>query len=553
MPPAEAAGKARAELLEQGREAAARHQWRRAHAALAEADRAAGLEAAELELLATAASLLGHDEQHVHLLERAHQMHLEDAEPLRAARCAFWAGTHLLLRGDAARGTGWLARAQRLVEQEARECVEAGYLLVPAMMGQEAAGDLAAAYDSAVRAGAIGERFADADLLGLALHEQGRLLLKQGRREEGLALLDETMLAVTSGELSPLVSGLIYCSVIEGCHQVYELGRAQEWTAALTRWCAEQPDMVSFTGRCLVHRAEILQLCGSWPAALEEAKKAEQRFGEALYELAAGEAAYRQGEIQRLRGERSAAARAYREARRRGWEPQPGLALLRLAEGDAAAAAAAIRRTLGEAADRSQRAALLPAAVEILLAVGDVEGARAACGELQAIADGFASGMLAAALAHARGAIALAGGDAWAALASLRLAARSWQALDVPYDAARARVLLALACRALGDEDTALLELDAAREVFVRLGAVPEVARADALAPRAARRDAHGLTPRELEVLRLVAGGATNKEIAAGLILSERTVDRHLSNILRKLRVRTRAAATAYAYEHELL
>ena len=212
--------------------------------------------------------MLGHDDEHLQVLERAHHGHLEAGETLRAARCALWAGTHLLIRGEMARGAGWLARAQRLVERETRDCVERGYLLVPMMMGQEAAGDSVAAYATAVAAAGIGERFGDADLLGLARHQQGRLLIKQGQREAGFALLDETMLAVTAGELSPIVTGLIYCSVIEGCQQVYELARAQEWTAALTRWCAEQPDMVSFTGRCLVHRAEILQLRGAWPAAL---------------------------------------------------------------------------------------------------------------------------------------------------------------------------------------------------------------------------------------------------------------------------------------------
>ena len=552
MPPVEAAGNSRAENLEHGREAYARREWRGAHASLATADRALPLGAEDLELLATSASMLGRDDEHLQVLERAHHGHLEAGETLQAARCACWAGTHLLIRGEMARGAGWLARAQRLVEQEERDCVERGYLLVPMMMGQEAAGD-SAAYDTAAAVAGIGERFGDADLLGLALHQQGRLLIKQGRREAGFALLDETMLAVTSGELSPIVTGLIYCSVIEGCQQIYELGRAREWTAALTRWCGEQPDMVSFTGRCLVHRAEILQLRGAWAAALDEARMAERRFGQAMHEVAAGEASYRKGEIHRLRGERAAAARAYRAARQRGWEPQPGLCLLRLAEGNTDAAAAAIRRAVGETRGVSQRAALLPAYIEIMLSVGNVDDARTACRELEQITDGFGSGMLGAALAQARGVIALVEGDAWAALVPLRHACRAWQELDVPYEAARARVLVGLACRALLDEDTATLELEAARDVFAQLGAAPDLARVDSLAPGVDARSSHGLSPRELEVLRLVAGGATNKAIAASLFLSERTVERHLSNIFSKLRVPSRTAATAYAYEHQLI
>ena len=281
--------------LEHGREAYARREWRGAHASLETADQATPLGAEDLELLATSASMLGLDDEHLQVLERAHHEHLEAGEtlpsrPLRAL------GRHSPTdpRRDGA-WRGWLARAQRLVEQETSDCVERGYLLVPMMMGQEAAGDSTAAYATAVAAAGIGERFGEADLLGLARHQQGRLLIKQGQREAGFALLDETMLAVTAGEFSPIVTGLIYCSVIEGCQQVYELGRAQEWTAALTRWCAEQPDMVSFTGRCLVHRAEILQLRGAWPAALTRHGRPSSDSAQVMHEVAAGEAAYRQG------------------------------------------------------------------------------------------------------------------------------------------------------------------------------------------------------------------------------------------------------------------
>jgi hypothetical protein len=278
--------------------------------------------------------MLGRDDEYVNALERAHHVYLEGGEPLRAVRCAFWIGINLILRGEMGRASGWVGRARRLVEREGRDCVEQGYLLLPLMFEHQAAGDHEAAIAAAADAAAIGERFGDADLFALAAHDRGILLIRQGRVVEGLGLLDEAMVALTAGELSPIVNGFVYCGVITGCQAAYEPRRAQEWTAALTRWCEQQPDMVSFTGTCLVHRAEIMQLRGAWPDALEEARRAGERCALAMNESAAAQALYRQGEVHRLQGEFAAAEEAYRDARRRGYEPQPGLALLRLAQGD---------------------------------------------------------------------------------------------------------------------------------------------------------------------------------------------------------------------------
>jgi DNA-binding CsgD family transcriptional regulator len=539
--------------LGRGREYYARRAWMAAYESLSRADRTAPLGAEDLELLATSAFMLGRDDECLSCLERAYHVYLDGGEAMRAVRCAFWVGMNLALRGEMGRATGWLGRAQRLVEREGSDRVERGYLLVPVMLRHEASGDWEAAYATAADAAEIGERFGDQDLLALAVHEQGHALVKQGRVEEGLGLFDEAMVAVTAGELSPIVTGMVYCSVIMGCQEVYALHRAQEWTAALTQWCEQQPEMVAFSGRCLVHRAEIMELHGAWREALEEARRAHQRSVQGKNQPAAAQAFYRQGEVHRLRGEFSAAEEAYRDASRCGCEPQPGLALLRLAQGNGDAASAAIRRVVGETTEPLKRARLLPAYVEIMLAMGEAEEARSACRELEEVLAQYKSGMLSAMVAHAEGAVALTQGDAWAALPELRHAWQVWQELEVPYEVARVRVLLGQACRALGDDDTAALELEAARGVFEQLGATPDLAKVDSLARDAPSVDAHGLTPRELQVLRLVAAGETNKAIAAELVLSDRTVDRHVSNIFTKLGVSSRAAATAYAYEHQLV
>ena len=356
------------------------------------------------------------------------------------------------------------------------------------------------------------------------------------------------MVAVTAGELSPIVSGLVYCGVILGCQAAYEPRRAHEWTTALTQWCEQQPDMVAFTGRCLTHRAEIMCLHGAWPEALREAERAGRRCAEGGNRLAGGEAVYLQGEVHRLRGELDAAEAAYREASRCGREPMPGLALLRLAQGDVGAAAAAIRRAVGESGERAERARLLPAQVEIALAAGATDEARSACDELAQLADGQESAMLEAMAASALGAVELAAGDAGAALVASRRAARVWQQLEAPYEVARARARVGLACRALGDEDTAAFELEAARGVFAGLGAAPDLARVESLARPEPAPGARGLTAREQEVLGLVAAGKSNREIAAELVLSEHTVARHLQNIFAKLGVSSRTAASAFAW-----
>lgn len=530
----------------QGRESFQRRAWADAYQCLMLADRESPLVVEDLERLATAAYLTGRDPDFYKALDRAHRAHIEAGDPACAARCSFWSGLNYLFQGEAAQANGWFARAQRLVEN--RDCVERGYLLLPVAERYLREHDNQAACDMAASAAETGERFGDADLIAAARHLQGRAQIQAMQVQGGLSLLDEVMLSVVAGELSPIMTGLMYCAVIEACHQVYALSRAREWTTALTHWCEQQSQMVAFTSVCLVHRAEIMQLGGAWPDAMAEIGRARERSirPSAL-------AFYQQGELYRLRGDHAAAEEAYRNANVLGWEPQPGLALLWLSQCRTDAACAAIHRVIDATTDRLQRARLLPAYIEIMLAVDNIDDADNACSELERIAELFHSNVLRAAAAQARGAVELAAGNARSALRPLRRAFELWREIEAPYEAGRVRALIGQACRALGDNETGELELDAARAIFERLGAAPELARLLALDKDIIAPGQHVLTPRELQVLRLIAAGRTNKAIAAELFLSERTIDRHVSNIFGKLNVPSRAAATARAYEHNLL
>jgi DNA-binding CsgD family transcriptional regulator len=542
------AGNAARKDLDRARDAYERRAWLEAHDAFSRLDEQEPLEAEDLELVTTATLMLGRDDEAVALLERAHHRYLERGEALPAVRAATWIGINLAMRGAVGPAGGWLARAQRLLDSQPGESAEHGYLLIPSVFRHEATGDFEAAAAVAGEAAAIGERFGDNDLFAIGVHAQGYMLVKAGRVDAGLALLDEAMVTVTTGDLSPFVVGIVYCGVILACQEVFEVGRARQWTLALTEWADQQPDLVAFTGRCRIHRAEILQLGGSWADALDEARRACDRLVE-TQNPAAGVAYYRLGELLRLRGEFTAAEDAYREASSFGWEPQPGLAQLRLAQGKREAALAAIRRAAVEIGEPLKRAALLPAQVEIALDAGEIEEARTACSELEDLAVRYESSMLEAMVAFARGSVAIVDGSTEEALVALREAQRLWLDLDAPYEVARTRVLLAQACAALGDGEAAALELDSARVILGRLGAAPDLVRIERPGPP----DAHGLSPRELEVLRLVAGGKSNREIATELVISEHTVARHVQNIYAKLSLSSRAAATAFAFEHDLV
>jgi DNA-binding CsgD family transcriptional regulator len=537
------------DTLKHGRDAYYRRAWADAYASLSLADRACPLDCENLQLMGTAAFLTGRDLDFGRILERAYHIEVAAGDQARGARTAFWLGLTSLLRGEIGLATGWLSRARRLIES--RECVEQGYLLLPVAEQHIVEGNGEAAYGASRDAALIGQRFRNAELIACAGHLQGRALIHQGQIKAGLALLDEAMLGVIAGELSPIVTGLIYCSVIEVCQQVYALNRASEWTSALSKWCEQQPQMVAFTSTCLVRRAEILQFHGAWPEAMTEAKRACERSEQAK-RRPPGAAFYQQGEILRLRGNFKAAEEAYRRASRLGYEPQPGLALMRMAQGRTDVACGAIRRVMKVATNPFERAKLLPAYIEIMLAAGARQDARSAFRELEELADNIDADALRAMAAHTHGAVELAEGDAEAALNPLRCAFETWQQIDAKYAAARTRILLGLACRAVGDDETAALELDAAGAVFQELGAAHDLARVRAVGQVDTSMRLQVLTSRELQVLRMIADGKTNRGIAAELSLSERTIDRHVSNILTKLNVPSRAAATAYAYDHKL-
>ena len=544
---------ATADNLNRGRDAFLRRGWTDAYMLLAAADSDEPLPPEDLERLATAAYLIGKDAESAEIWTRAHQEFLGRGAVARAARCAFWLAFGLMHQGERARAGGWITRARELLDNARQDCVEQGYLLLPIALQRVFAGDAAGAYGMFCQAAEIGDRFGDRDLIALARHSRGRVLIRMGELRDGIGLLDEAMITIDAGEVSPLVVGDVYCSVIEGCLEVFDLRRAQEWTAALTRWCEAQPDLVPYRGQCLVRRAEILQLRGAWPEAIEAARQACERLLQPSPQPASGAAFYQCGELHRLRGEFSQADEAYRQANRYGRTPQPGLALLRLAQGQSETATAAIRLVVDEAHGTETRSRLLPAYVEIMLAAGDIQAARMAADELASLAGDLDAPLLTAVAAQARGAVRLAEGDARAALPILRQAWTTWQEVDAPYDAARVRVLIGLASRDLGDVEAAEMEFDAARWIFQQLGARPDLTRVEALSRALKPAPAGGLSAREMQVLRLVARGKTNREIASTLFISERTVERHLSNIFNKLDLTSRSAATAYAYEHQLL
>lgn len=515
---------------------------------------------AELEERAEAAFAAGRSEESAALWSLAWRERLAEGAPEAAARCAHWLAFLAINRGDHSLAGGWAGRGLELLDRAGSTGPQRGYLLTVRGMLAFIGGDLPAAIQLMQTARDIADEHGDTDLAVLSRLGLGQLLIQQGQVAEGLDLLDTLMVDVMTGEVSMHVAGLAYCAVIGTCFSRFDIQRAQQWTAALTDWCDAQPDLVPYSGQCLVHRAELLQLHGDWPDARAAASAAQVRFELAADDHLTGLADYVRAEVDRLQGDLAAAEEGFRAAGLRGRDPQPGLALLRLAQGRIDDAAASLRRQVAESSDPARRPFVLAAHVEVMLAVGDVDAARVSCIELEQTARAAETPFVRAAADSCHGALALADGRPEEALGWLRSSVSGWLDLGAPYEAARARELIGRACQALGDEDSAALELAAAGTAYAELGAGIDLRRvagpADGSGASSGARPVVGrpaglpLTAREVEVLRLVATGATNRAIATRLVLSEKTVARHLSNIFGKLDVPSRAAATAYWYEH---
>jgi DNA-binding CsgD family transcriptional regulator/tetratricopeptide (TPR) repeat protein len=512
-------------------------------------DSAEPLTPPDLELFATAAYMLGKVTEMLATQERAYHAYIEVGEPLLAARTALWLATNLASRGKIPQASGWVEVSERLLQSAPEDCVERGYLLMPRMLRHVMADELEDVVEVGGRAADIGRRFGDLDLTALTAQTQARALLRLSRTAEGLRLLDEVMISVTGSRLSPMVTGLVYCSVLEGCYETHAIKRAAVWTQSLTDWCGEQPDLVAFNDQCLAHRSEILRLQGSWIEAEEEAHRA--GMAGARFQIAA-QAHYQIGEIKRMRGDLAAAEQTYRQVSHDGGDPMPGIALLRLAQGNADAAFTTISDALAEATDPFVRIQLLPAVVEIAIGADHIPEATEATRELSEAADATGTEVHLGWAEHAEGRVALAEKRITQAIVHLRRAKAIWQDLSMLYDLARTRVDLGRALRARGGAEAADLEYEAARAVFVELGAAPDVRAIDEVVQRSRSKSPAELTDREVEVLQLLLSGATNRSMAASLVLSERTIDRHVSNIFTKIGVTSRSAATAWAFKNGL-
>jgi len=501
----------------------------------------------DMERFATAAYLIGEEREALELWARLHHHCTKCGKIDEAARWAFWIGLLHLLAGRATQAGGWCARARRLLSSEGFEGSAPGYgEIIDGLMCADGPPPIRR-FDTAIE---FAEEFDDQDLLALGLLSRGQALIRSEAVAEGVEFLDEAMVTVTAGHVSPVLAGVVYCGLILTCQSVFDFERAVQWTRELDAWCAAQPDLVPYRGQCLVHRSELFLNEGDWVAAKSEADKALIHLG-ASSETVAGRAYYQRGEVHRLRGAFEAALAMYHEADLRGFPPQPGAALVMLAEGRKGEAVEALRSALAASRGADRRLVLLGPFVDALVAAGNIVSARTHAEELTDRAARIGAPVLEAAALAAMGGLLMAEGKPRAARGILREALLIWQRLACPYPAARTRRMLGEAQLALGEAPAGRADIAAAQEVFTRLGADPDAALAAALLPP--DRGTDGLTARELEVLGRVAEGETNRQIAEALAISEHTVARHLSNIFDKTGTGNRTEASIHAQKSGLI
>jgi DNA-binding CsgD family transcriptional regulator len=529
-----------------GEEGVARTDWAAMHVELmtARAGAVAGgadLPVGDLRLFAEAAWWLGLGEESMAVGELVYQ-HLDAQQADGSAMQALELALEWATRGDLTLANAWLGRARRLLADRPESSAH-GYLqYVDASIEMDVYGEPGPAEQTAANLDSLARAHGDPALSCFARVLEGLARVRSGRTAEGFAALDEAMLEVVAGRLRPKWAGDIYCTVIHLSHQLADWGRMRAWTDALDRWARPLSQTFMYAAVTRVHQLQLVAAEGGWSQVEKEvAGPSEALVGS--HGWTAGAGFYELGEVRRLRGDADGAAAAFAQARALGVEPQPGEALLAYAAGRAPQAATALRAALAGQGRLERARALLPA-VEVGLAAGDDDLARSAAEELAGTAAVYGTAGLLAWAVHAGALLALDGGRWEEAVAGLEAALRGYREQRLRHATAQVHEHLAIARRGLDQAAAAAADEATALAIYRQLGASPDLARLTATTRPG------GLTPREEEILAQVVSGASNHQVAERLVISDKTVSRHLANIFAKLGVGSRTAAAAWAHEH---